>query len=314
MNARVRFGIAVVLLGLLMTAPFVLTVGVLYADLPEADRLAFRATMERWLPIGAMLTVVGFVFGLQLLRSLFQQYVRGLLAVAEKLRLMHGANRNFRVEAEGPPEVRQLIEAANVLAQQRDDLLTDVDARVAQAKAAVEEEKNRLAALVADLPEAERVAFRATMERWLPIGAMLTVVAFVFGLQLLRSLFQQYVRGLLAVAEKLRLMHGANRNFRVEAEGPPEVRQLIEAANVLAQVKRDGMAARGEDWPAEAEEQFKAPIRAQYEAQGHPFFAGARLWDDGLVDPAEARTTIALGLSAALNAPIEPTRFGIFRM
>ncbi len=87
-----------------------------------------------------------------------------------------------------------------------------------------------------------------------------------------------------------------------------------QAANVLAQVKRDGMASRGEDWPAEAEEQFKAPIRAQYEAQGHPFFAGARLWDDGLVDPAEARTTIALGLSAALNAPIEPTRFGIFRM
>jgi 3-methylcrotonyl-CoA carboxylase beta subunit len=87
-----------------------------------------------------------------------------------------------------------------------------------------------------------------------------------------------------------------------------------QAANVLAQVKRDGMAARGEDWPAEAEEQFKAPIRAQYEEQGHPFFAGARLWDDGLVDPAEARTTIALGLSAALNAPIEPTRFGIFRM
>ncbi len=153
MNARVRFAIAVTVLGLLMTAPFLLTVGVLYADLPEAERVAFRATMERWLPIGAMLTVVAFVFGLQLLRSLFQQYVRGLLAVAEKLRLMHGANRNFRVEAEGPPEVRQLIEAANVLAQQRDDLLADVDTRIALAKAAVEEEKNRLAALVADLPQ-----------------------------------------------------------------------------------------------------------------------------------------------------------------
>jgi 3-methylcrotonyl-CoA carboxylase beta subunit len=87
-----------------------------------------------------------------------------------------------------------------------------------------------------------------------------------------------------------------------------------QAANVLAQVKRDGMAARGEDWAAEAEEQFKAPIRAQYETQGHPFFAGARLWDDGLIDPAEARMTIALGLSASLNAPIEPTKFGIFRM
>jgi 3-methylcrotonyl-CoA carboxylase beta subunit len=87
-----------------------------------------------------------------------------------------------------------------------------------------------------------------------------------------------------------------------------------QAANVLAQVKRDGMAARGEDWATDAEEQFKAPIRAQYETQGHPFFAGARLWDDGLIDPAEARMTIALGLSAALNAPIEPTKFGIFRM
>lgn len=87
-----------------------------------------------------------------------------------------------------------------------------------------------------------------------------------------------------------------------------------QAANVLAQVKRDGMAARGEDWPAEAEEQFKAPIRAQYESQGHPFYAGARLWDDGLIDPAETRMTLALGLSASLNAPIEPTKFGIFRM
>ena len=87
-----------------------------------------------------------------------------------------------------------------------------------------------------------------------------------------------------------------------------------QAANVLAQVKRDAMAARGEDWPDHDEEHFKAPIRAQYEAQGHPYFAGARLWDDGIVDPADTRMMLALGLSAALNAPIEPTRFGIFRM
>jgi len=87
-----------------------------------------------------------------------------------------------------------------------------------------------------------------------------------------------------------------------------------QAANVLAQVKRDAMAARGQDWPDSEEEQFKAPIRSQYEAQGHPYFAGARLWDDGLVDPADARMTLALGLSASLNAPIEQTRFGIFRM
>jgi len=71
---------------------------------------------------------------------------------------------------------------------------------------------------------------------------------------------------------------------------------------------------RGQDWPDAEEEAFKAPIRAQYETQGHPYFAGARLWDDGMVDPADARMTLALGLSAALNAPIERTRFGIFRM
>ncbi|WP_119303510.1 carboxyl transferase domain-containing protein [Dongia deserti] len=87
-----------------------------------------------------------------------------------------------------------------------------------------------------------------------------------------------------------------------------------QAANVLAQVKRDAMTARGQDWPDHEEDEFKAPIRAQYDAQGHPYFAGARLWDDGLVDPADARMTLALGLSAALNAPIERTQFGIFRM
>ena len=87
-----------------------------------------------------------------------------------------------------------------------------------------------------------------------------------------------------------------------------------QAANVLAQVRRDGMAARGETWPTEQEEAFKAPIRAQYETQGHPYYASARLWDDGIIDPAETRTVLALGLSAALNAPIEQTRFGVFRM
>jgi 3-methylcrotonyl-CoA carboxylase beta subunit len=87
-----------------------------------------------------------------------------------------------------------------------------------------------------------------------------------------------------------------------------------QAANVLAQIKRDALAAKGEDWPAEAEEAFKAPIHRQYETQGHPYYAGARLWDDGLIDPADTRTVLALGISAALNAPIEPTRFGVFRM
>ncbi len=87
-----------------------------------------------------------------------------------------------------------------------------------------------------------------------------------------------------------------------------------QAASVLAQVKRDAMEARGETWPAAEEERFKAPIREQYETQGNPYYASARLWDDGIIDPAETRNVLALGLSAALNAPVEPTTFGVFRM
>ena len=87
-----------------------------------------------------------------------------------------------------------------------------------------------------------------------------------------------------------------------------------QAANVLAQVKRDGLAAKGEAWSVDEEEAFKAPIRQQYETQGHPYYAGARLWDDGLIDPVDTRTILALSISASLNAPIEPTRFGVFRM
>ena len=87
-----------------------------------------------------------------------------------------------------------------------------------------------------------------------------------------------------------------------------------QAASVLAQVRRDGMAARGEAWSTEEEALFKAPIRAQYETQGHPYYASARLWDDGIIDPAETRLVLALSISAALNAPIEPTKFGVFRM
>lgn len=97
-----------------------------------------------------------------------------------------------------------------------------------------------------------------------------------------------------------------------------------QAASVLAQVRRDNMEARGETWSPEAEEAFKAPIRAQYEEQGHPYYASARLWDDGVIDPVDTRLVLALGLSAALNAPVEgwgsrappadATRFGLFRM
>ena len=87
-----------------------------------------------------------------------------------------------------------------------------------------------------------------------------------------------------------------------------------QAAGVLATVKRDGIEAKGETWSAEDEEAFKQPILDQYEAQGHPYYASARLWDDGIIDPKDTRKVLGLGLSASLNAPIENTTFGVFRM
>ena len=87
-----------------------------------------------------------------------------------------------------------------------------------------------------------------------------------------------------------------------------------QAAMVLSQLRRDNIEAKGGKWTAEEEDTFRAPIRAQYETQGHPYYATARLWDDGVIDPADTRLVLGLGLSAAANAPAEPTRFGVFRM
>jgi 3-methylcrotonyl-CoA carboxylase beta subunit len=87
-----------------------------------------------------------------------------------------------------------------------------------------------------------------------------------------------------------------------------------QAAGVLATVKRDGIEARGGAWSAEEEASFKQPILDQFGHQSHPYYASARLWDDGVIDPADTRRVLALGLSASLNAPIEDTKFGIFRM
>ena len=87
-----------------------------------------------------------------------------------------------------------------------------------------------------------------------------------------------------------------------------------QAADVLAMVKAEGLARDSKSWSDEEAEAFKAPIRARYEQQGHPYYASARLWDDGVIDPAQTRDVLGLGLSAALNAPIDPTTFGIFRM
>ena len=87
-----------------------------------------------------------------------------------------------------------------------------------------------------------------------------------------------------------------------------------QAASVLSTIKRDAMEGAGKTWSAEDEDAFKSPIRDQYESQGNPYYASARLWDDGIIDPADTRRVLGLGLSASLNAPIEPARFGIFRM
>jgi 3-methylcrotonyl-CoA carboxylase beta subunit len=87
-----------------------------------------------------------------------------------------------------------------------------------------------------------------------------------------------------------------------------------QAASVLATVRRDGLEAAGQDWSGDDEEAFKAPIRAQYEQQGNPYYASARLWDDGVIDPVDTRRILGLAISAALNAPIERGRFGVFRM
>jgi 3-methylcrotonyl-CoA carboxylase beta subunit len=87
-----------------------------------------------------------------------------------------------------------------------------------------------------------------------------------------------------------------------------------QAASVLATIRRDGIEAKGGDWPAEEEAAFKAPIRDRYESEGSPYYATARLWDDGIIDPAQTRDVLGLALSATLNAPIPETRFGVFRM
>ena len=87
-----------------------------------------------------------------------------------------------------------------------------------------------------------------------------------------------------------------------------------QAAGVLAQVKRDQKERAGEEWSEQDEIAFKQPIQDRYEEQGHPYYASARLWDDGVIDPAQTRQVLGLAISAALNKTIEETRFGVFRM
>jgi 3-methylcrotonyl-CoA carboxylase beta subunit len=87
-----------------------------------------------------------------------------------------------------------------------------------------------------------------------------------------------------------------------------------QAANVLAQVNSEKYAKQGKDWPSQEEEAFKAQLRQQYENQGNPYYASARLWDDGVIAPTDTRRVLGLSLAASLNAPAIETRFGVFRM
>jgi len=160
MNARTRFLLAVVILGLLVTGPFLVTSTLVWLDMKSAERELLVQLIVPRLPLGAFLTAVGFFVGLIVVRRLFQQYVQGLLRMAEHLKLMLSANRNLRVTPEGPPEVQLLAQAANTLAEQRDARADLVEAQIAEAKASVEEERNRLAALMSELAQAVVVCNR----------------------------------------------------------------------------------------------------------------------------------------------------------
>ena len=105
-----------------------------------------------------------------------------------------------------------------------------------------------------------------------------------------------------------------NRNFVTWPNARISVMGGEQAASVLATVRRDNLEAEGREWSPEQEEAFKAPLRAQYETEGHPYYATSRLWDDGIILPTETRRVLGLAFSAALNAPVEETRFGVFRM
>lgn len=153
MVARTRFVLAVIVLGLLMTGPFVVTALLVWLEAKGPTRALLIEAVAPHLPLGALMTLLGFAVGVAIVRNLFRQYVKGLLRMAENLSLMLVANREFRVKESGPPEVRALARHANALAEQRDALLQDVEAQIARAKDSVEEEKNRLAALMSELTQ-----------------------------------------------------------------------------------------------------------------------------------------------------------------
>ena len=154
LKAKWRFVLAVVVLGMLMTGPFLLTSVLIWLGASPGMREVLVEHLLPQVPLGGVLTATGFVLGLVLVRRLFNRYVTGMAAMVEELRLMLGSNRSFRITEAGPPELRELVRAINDLATQRDAFIDDVEAQVAKAKGNVEEEKNRLAALMSELAQA----------------------------------------------------------------------------------------------------------------------------------------------------------------
>lgn len=154
LKAKWRFVLGVGVLGALMTGPFLLTSVLIWLGASPGMREMLVQHLLPQVPLGGVLTAAGFVLGLILLRRLFNRYVTGMAAMVEELRLMLGSNRSFRITEEGPPELRELVRAINDLATQRDAFIDDVEAQVTKAKANVEEEKNRLAALMSELAQA----------------------------------------------------------------------------------------------------------------------------------------------------------------
>ncbi len=154
LKAKWRFVIAVIILGMLMTGPFLLTSVLIWLGASPGMRDVLIEHLLPQIPLGGALTALGFIVGLLLVRRLFNRYVTGMAAMVEQLRMMLGSNRSFRIVEEGPPELRELVRAINDLASQRDTYIDDVEAQVAKAKGVIEEEKNRLAALMSELAQA----------------------------------------------------------------------------------------------------------------------------------------------------------------
>jgi DNA polymerase III subunit epsilon len=153
MKARGRFLFAIVVLGMLMAGPFLATAGLVWFRADPAERASFVELVGPHLLLGAFMTIIAFLLGVGVVHNLYRSYVQGLLRMSEEQQLMLDANREFRIEAEGPPEVQALARATNALADQRDKLLRDVEAQIERAKQSVEAEKNRLAALMSELTQ-----------------------------------------------------------------------------------------------------------------------------------------------------------------